>query len=443
MYNNTRTTLKLIVMLISFSFATAADIYVNQEIGSDTSDGKTRDVAGASSPFKTINRAIEQALPGDIIHIIPTDKPYCQGIEINNKHGQSDKPIIIDGHGVTLSGSGDISEGQYTAVSPGLWRHTNPVSATNVGFVSRYFFVIDGKINRMGQCSKGPCQPFMSIENLKEGQWTYIKTEDAYYIKLSPAKSIKDVKVPVICNMVWIRGDSAYITIRNLNVKHSWNDGFNFYDKVSNIRLENISAIECGDDGFSTHDQCEVELYGYYATRNATGICNTGTGYSYSENVVLCGNNGFEYFLFGPGRHIIKNSLIYADAVQPFFLQNVEPGGLCRVEAVNVTIINTSPRTKYLTLLKDTSLDAQNLSLSGVGIKHSGKLMTLNDSKIVGYLDTDIFIKPDSQWKAANNFYSLGNINFHGKNYTLDSFDQYQIDANDYSLRMLYFGNRP
>jgi hypothetical protein len=424
-----------LVLMICIGLVSAADIYVNQDIGDDRADGRTQTVSGGSAPLKTINLAIARSRPGDTIHIMPGDKPYYQGIEINNVYGEPNKPIVIDGHGVTLSGEGPLDPNQCQQISPGLWKYINPNSASNAGFVCRFYFILDGKMNRMGQCSKGPSEPFLTIDKLTEGQWTYVKDDDAFYFKLAASQSTSLVKVPVICNVVWIRGDSRYITLRNINTTHSWNDGFNFYDKISRIRLENVSAVECGDDGFSTHDQCEVELDGFFATRNATGICNTGTGFSSSKNILLYGNNGFEYYLFGPGRHIMEDSLIYADAVQPFYLQNIDPNGLCRLDVKNVTVINRRSLLKHLTLTEHTTMDAVNLVLSGVGIRHGGQSLALDNSKILGCPTPGIVVEPKSLWKASNNFYSVSGIQIQGKIYTPQTFVEYQKAAEDLTSR--------
>ena len=416
----------------------ATELYVNPDIGSDSKDGCSAILTATSGPFKTLNKAVEAIKPGDTVHLLPEGGTYHQVLTINNIHGDPNKPITIDGHGVTLSGAKILDTNDCTLVSPGLWKHINSISSTNAGFISRYFFIIDGKINRMGQCSKGPCEPFLKVEELKEGQWTYIKDDDAYYIKLHPSKLISCVQTPMFTNMVEFRGDSRYIVIKNLNTTHSWNDGFNFYDKIKNIRIENVSAVECGDDGFSTHDRAEVELDGFFATRNATGICNTGTGFSSSRHVLLYNNNGFEYSLFGPGKHVIKDSLIYADAVQPFYLHNNnDPNGQCHLDVQNIAVINTKAELKFVTLTDRTSMTAVNMTLSGIGIKHSGFDLTFSSSTIVGRPVPDIFIEISSVWKSSNNFYSVGNINYNGKVYTTQTFADYQKAANDLTSRLV------
>src|SRR5688572_24361026 len=92
----------------------ARDLYVNHERGSDAHSGAREISRDNDGPFKTVKRALDACGPGDTIHLAKTDTPYHEMIEIQDgKSGAPGKPIIIDGHGATLSGC--------TTINPAEW----------------------------------------------------------------------------------------------------------------------------------------------------------------------------------------------------------------------------------------------------------------------------------------------------------------------------------
>jgi hypothetical protein len=148
---------------------------------------------------------------------------------------------------------------------------------------------------------------------------------------------------------------------------------------------------------------------------------------------VLCGNNGFEYYLFGPGRHELKDSLIFADAVQPFYLQDIDPNGQCRLDAANVLVINTGSELKWMMITANTLMRGKNIMLSGIGIRHNGELLELSDSIIGGRPVPDIFIKDFAVWRPSNNLYALGQISVNNNSYSQNNFGDYQKYSGDTS----------
>lgn len=87
--------------------AHCAEYYVDPSVGGDDLDGLARVREGEKGgPFKTISRAIKAARAGDTIHLTPSEKPWRQMADFYGcKGGEPDRPIVLDGHGVTLTGA--------------------------------------------------------------------------------------------------------------------------------------------------------------------------------------------------------------------------------------------------------------------------------------------------------------------------------------------------
>ncbi len=94
----------------------AADIFVNNTLGDDRSDGR-RSEPGPLGPVRTIARALRLAEPGDRIVLADTGQPYRESISlVGSRHsGAGGRPFVLDGNGAVLDGS--------AAVPPEAWRH--------------------------------------------------------------------------------------------------------------------------------------------------------------------------------------------------------------------------------------------------------------------------------------------------------------------------------
>ena len=153
--------LATLLTLLSCCRAEARDLHVDPGIGDDGNDG-------ATSPLKTIRHAIRIAKPGDTIHLKPNVHHEYAGFY--SKRGEPGKPITLDGHGATLEGSDAIDPATWTEVSPGLFKNDELLPTLNLAILWRWFFLIDGRINRMGRVLKGRSEPFRKPEELKPGE---------------------------------------------------------------------------------------------------------------------------------------------------------------------------------------------------------------------------------------------------------------------------------
>lgn len=310
--------MRLLPTLILLGFtgltAFAKTLHVDDVAGSDTNPGST------DAPLKTIAKAVALAAPGDEICLAAHAHPLHDTLVIGNRSGTPDKPILFDGGGRTLIGTRPIVPEEWEEVRPGVYRSKGYLpDALKPGkhllsFMSRWFIVMDGKVQRMGLVDKLRRPKLPAPEDLTPGQWTFSIEEAAFYFAIQPGQSLADAKVevPYIQNGVSTRGNVSHWIIRNVHVKRFINDGFNFHGACDHILLENISATECSDDGMSAHGQCRVTVRNFTAEGNATGICHIDASCSENDQVILKNNIGPNLYLLGSGTHTFANSRISA-----------------------------------------------------------------------------------------------------------------------------------
>jgi hypothetical protein len=439
--------LVLIAMMTTWSGGSQAaepagrDYYVDPALGNDTSDGRSAKVNGASGPVKTIARAIKLAAPGDTVHLMPTT--YRESAAFHNRHGEPGRPITLDGHGAILEGSDPIDPATWEQVAPGLYRNDKLIRADLLtrddALIGRWFFLFDGKMNHMGRTSKGKSEPLKKPEDLQPGEWTIVKAEHAFYIRIDPAKSLGDYKIsaPVRGNGVAIGGDCSHLVVRNVTGTHVYNDGYNIHGKTRDVVFENIAAIECGDDGFSAHDDCTVRVDGFISIGNSTGITNTGRSQSENCRVWIQDCLGFDFFAldegYKPGEDIPRcnsqtliDSVILSSAGRCIAVDGSrgldEP---CRMKLENV-LVRRVGRPDEARVAKHSELIADHVTMIDVTLQATGGKVELRNSVLCGSSSPKIILWADTTWKADHNRYDLKAIQVDKAIYAPAMFAAYQ-----------------
>ncbi len=287
----------------------------------DVAKGRDSNPGTVEAPFLTPSKGIKTAQAGDTVFIVKADAPIHQMLSIQNKSGEPDKPITLDGQGNTFTGCDPIKPENWPEVKPGLYRNDHLMrglvagNRNNDATTRRFYMLWDGRQNRMGRSSKGHQEPLLSPDQLTPGQWTYNDAETAFYFAIDPKKKLADylIETPVRENGVTIRGTCEHWIVRNVNVTHVWNDGFNIHDQTRDFTFENITAIECGDDGLSEHEACEITVNGFTSKRNSTGMAHSARTVTINSHVTLEDNYGYN-LLLGGGTHSFTDSTISAIA---------------------------------------------------------------------------------------------------------------------------------
>ncbi len=407
------------------------NLYVDPVRGDDRNSGLAPQQQGADGPVKTIHHAVRRAKSGDTIHLAPSDAPYHDVIAFHDSHGEPGRPITFDGHDAALSGAEPLNIADWREVSPGLYRCDQLIPARFVNdedaLSRRWFFLFDGRINRMGRTLKGKNAPYKSPAELQPGEWTYQKSENAFYLKIAPSRQLADchIEYPLRMNGVSTSGDCSHLVVKNLVVKHVLNDGYNLHGKSRDVRFENIAAYECGDDGFSAHDDCEATVDGFVSSGNSTGIANVGASKTANRRVVLKRNVGTDLLLLGSGMHEFSDSIVRCSAAYSLNVSSDGPQATCLVRFQNVLIARAGD-TSPIKCSTGAQIEAQRITILGLDLQASAGEVALSRSVVAGSPQPGISIAADAHWKAEHNLYDLRELELGDRSYDAAMFADYQ-----------------
>ena len=411
--------------------------YVDNLVGADDATGTVE------APLRTINTAIGCAAPGDTIHLVPNTEPYKQMIVFHNKSGEPGNPITIDGHGATLSGSEPLDPAAWVQIAAGLFKCASLQSA-NSSAIGRYYFIFDGAINRMGRSSKGPHPAWPKPADLQPREWTWVADEGAFYVRTPGDKPLGecDIAAPTRANGVALSGLCEHLIIRNLTATHVWNDGYNIHGESHDILFENIRAIECGDDGISAHEQCDIEVRGMVSIGNSTGACHINDSNSVCENVYIQGCHGFGYYMLNSGTHILRNSVIACDAAQSVVVAgDPDPVAVCTLKLENVVLLGGEGATA-LNARPKSVLEMDHVTALGLSMSIAGDACRLLNSVISGTPRPRITVEATTHWQADSNLYDLAALRIGDMTYAREQFAAYRA-ATGQDAGSLWVGPTP
>jgi hypothetical protein len=397
----------------------AADLYVDPDLGDDAVDGRAAaPVAGGSGPVRTIAHGLSLAGAGDTLHLAPRAKPYRESVIIKNRHGEADRPIVIDGHGAVLTGCDPLRPEDWQAESGGIYRSDTlyAILHGDETVIDRVFFLVDGRQQRMGRTSKGSKAPFKQPAELQVGEWTFVAENKAFYVRIADGRSLADCgfQAPVRKNGVAISGsDNAHLLIRGLSVRNFLNDGFNVHNRTRDVRFQAVSAFGCGDDGFSAHEDCECEVDGFLASGNSTGFANIGQSRVHLSNALLLDNIGYEIYQTGASVFSIRNTCIQTAAEWPVSVRgNPSRGQACAGSLENVLIRAAPGGQRRIEIAPGAQVKAVGLTCIGLDWLVSGEAelerCVVASGGGRGVLDVR------GGWRGAANIYAMRTFSFGG-----------------------------
>jgi hypothetical protein len=373
------------------------------------------------SEFTSIQQAVNKAQPGDVIALSPEDSPYYESVSFHNKSGEPEKPIILDGRGATLDGSAPLRADEWEQTEPGLFRSTAFAARMRVSdsILGRYFFVMNGAINRMNRSSKGTRAAFKTVADLQTGEWTFIESEKAFYIRLAPEQKLESVRAPERSSGVALSGDCEHLIIRNLSVTHVWNDGFNIHQRSRDVRFENIRAIECGDDGISAHEDCWISVDGLFSARNSTGFCHVGQSRSETKNFVLEDNSGYGIYLVDDSTHTASNGVVRSPGGYALRLRSK-----ATLDADNILLIGEADGTPEIAIETKAVFKGEHFSIWNLPIAVGDASAELRHS-VIGGAKSKLNIAATAVWSADENWWDVAEIKWHDTVFALGSFAGY------------------
>ncbi|WP_231734020.1 right-handed parallel beta-helix repeat-containing protein [Calycomorphotria hydatis] len=182
-------------------------------------------------------------------------------------------------------------------------------------------------------------------DRLEPNEWT--SEDKVMYYRPPAGKKLSDVKIESMVrgNGVQLNGSQSHFVIKNLNVEHVYNDGFNIHGRVKDAVFLNCNAENCGDEGFSSHDACETVLDGAVYSNCDNGIANVNnSGLSVTRNVVISDSRSVGFLLIsnGTAHHTLENAVL---------INNPSQLSAADMQADNVLIVKTVGYEKTATAL--------------------------------------------------------------------------------------------
>jgi len=238
-------------IVVPCSSLSAADWYVHADatVGDNANDGSE------DAPLATLQRAVTLASAGDTIHLLPEGALFRQTVLLNT----GDDQLTIEGNGCTLSGADLIPAEGWEPAGEGLWRRRMSIPRWD-----RHLLIVDGKAEVMGRTPSTPkTDSFPEADKLQAGQFRFDYIEgDAKQgwltVRADPDKQVLEWAIRP--NGLATSGKVRGVTVRNLNARHSLNDGFNIHGDARQLVFEKISGYDNYDEGFSAHDTCECVI---------------------------------------------------------------------------------------------------------------------------------------------------------------------------------------
>jgi len=236
-------------LLLSWSSASARDIFVDNVIGDDRRAGTSSIIAGqGGGPCRSIAKALRVAQPGDRVIIAKTPEPYREGITIQGpRHNGSDRfPLVIVGNGATLDGTTLLTGAQWEYVGTNTFR-------TRPAHMSYQQLFLDDQPAAHKQPPPGQ-PPHLGLHEwcLQDG-WIYFRTDKN--------KLPADYNLSCCGEQVGITLYEVHdVIIGDLNFRGFWLDGVNCHDNVRHTDLVRLTTTHNGRSGISIGGASRVRI---------------------------------------------------------------------------------------------------------------------------------------------------------------------------------------
>jgi hypothetical protein len=299
--------------LLGVASAKAREIYVNNRTGNDQNAGT------ADAPLRSARRGVLMAAAGDTIRLLPEGAVYREMITLADK-----RELVIEGHDCIVSGADPLpaDPADWEKVAAGL--HRIRLKRT---IQDRHILVVGGKGITMGR-TKYQINPLAGMQR-REGFEAFQKALRAQYPKLEDLINGQFAWEPIDAGAGWlyvkgpleelewaVRTQGIYtdrevhnITIRNLHARHALNDGYNIHGNAQGLKLLNVTAHECFDNGISPHGACSFTVQDSQFLRNEMAAGNDFLTETHFLRCTLADSVQEELMIIG-GRHVLEDCTI-------------------------------------------------------------------------------------------------------------------------------------
>jgi hypothetical protein len=341
-------------------------IYVNNQIGDDKFDGLAAAPGddGKVGPFKSIGMAFARAQTSCRIEIANTGLPYPGGNTLHKAGGTAEQPLIIDGHGATISGLAVVPADKWTKLDNGF-RETDfyPMSNFLKGYKEIQCWIGTPQIWWLSDEAAPNCKNEEELKNTPGGFY-WNKPLKKLWVNLPEGKTTDDIKIPVYGTSICINTD--YVVVKNLRSIHSENDGFDTHGTGKNITFKHCIATDNCGQGFSVHDTTTAYYEDCLAERNASsGSCDVTVCTSIYKRCVFV-NNSFEAGIYTTehSQHTYEDCLIIGN--EPF--EQLWQRGLSKQMYVNCIIAGKPGSDKAILSLGEGTVRFDQCTLADCGV---------------------------------------------------------------------------
>jgi hypothetical protein len=300
----------LCVLTVQMAYGAEAqrpEVFINPHSGRDENSGATADGKDQNGPVKSFARAFSLVAPAGVVRIVAGKEPIRVPL-IVTRGGLPGQPLTIEGNGAVIDLGTDITDGPWRA--DGVeWILERDVPAHTRVCQSSQIFVDQQPL----------WVPHPKIPQKPEDGALRITSEGRFAVTFPPGKSPKNSRVILTAqdqqSGVHIAGDTGHVTIRNLTVRYAGNDGFNFHGKGVGVRLENIKALCCGDQGISSHGERETIVDGAevaFCGSRAGGVVDIDKSVTSYRNLLIHHNRRGSFYFTGK-RHVLENVVSFAN----------------------------------------------------------------------------------------------------------------------------------
>jgi hypothetical protein len=269
--------------------------------------GNVLDGYNLTTPFETTEKEIQV----DTLPLVIRDG------------GTPERPMVYDFHGRVLELGLDVSgypwkkqglNGEFW-YSQGKLLGREPIAAGQTAglFLESLPLSIPRNLEaeKLHPDKKGFC--YVRPEELKPGQMGYADDGSVYFrwpTAFSPGKS--RIIAPPAPGTSGVSIQCSHVVVKNLDVRHAANDGFNIHNKWVGVRLENVQAISNGDEGISAHGEVELTVVDSEVAFNgsaAGGVADVDKSVTRYERCRVHDNLGAAFYFSGKSHTVVDTTI--------------------------------------------------------------------------------------------------------------------------------------
>jgi hypothetical protein len=264
----------------------------------------------------------------------------------------------------------------------------------------RHILIVDGKGVTMGR-TKYQINPLAGIQR-REGLEAFRKALRAQYPKLEDLQQGQFAWEPTDAGNGWlyvkgaldklewaVRPQGIYtdkevhnVTIRNLHARHALNDGYNIHGNAQGMRLFNVTAHECFDNGISPHGACSFTVQDSQFLRNEMAV---GNDFLTETHFLRCtmGESVQEEVMIIGGRHLFEDCTIRSSGPVAIRLIVSRPGANRPLAQREIQASGKDPNMKPQYTFRGCTLESVDAAPRGFVVGH-GVNVTLEKCTLKG-----------------------------------------------------------